>query len=278
MALPLVDPGATVASTLEAIPDITCHESPRRSILVPCVPDGLISLLSILSREGRMTAADLARRLEVSERTILRDLEVLSGLRRPGLRRRAAWAAGSSCSRATPRRCPAETWVRPASPRGGTARMTVRITAEGRRVAAILGYLQPLRRPAASRPERRRVGDGHLPAALGATRWPWRCSRSARTSRWWHRDELRAHVADLADAGRPGSTTPEPGSEEGAADLLAAPDEDRDDLVAHGDQHVVHARRGRRVRARWRVATSRSPRRVGLRNRISAPAATVDRL
>ena len=39
----------------------------------------LISLVSILGREGRTTAASLAERLEVSERTILRDLEVLSG-------------------------------------------------------------------------------------------------------------------------------------------------------------------------------------------------------
>ena len=39
----------------------------------------LFSLVSILSREGRTTAAALAERLEVSERTILRDLEVLSG-------------------------------------------------------------------------------------------------------------------------------------------------------------------------------------------------------
>ena len=39
----------------------------------------LISLVSILSREGRVTVATLAERLEVSERTILRDLDVLSG-------------------------------------------------------------------------------------------------------------------------------------------------------------------------------------------------------
>lgn len=39
----------------------------------------LFNLLLLLQNGGRMTAADLARRLEVSERTVLRDLEVLSG-------------------------------------------------------------------------------------------------------------------------------------------------------------------------------------------------------
>ena len=39
----------------------------------------LLSLLLVLQGGGRFTAGELARRLEVSERTVLRDLEVLSG-------------------------------------------------------------------------------------------------------------------------------------------------------------------------------------------------------
>lgn len=39
----------------------------------------LLSLLLMLQNRGRSTAADLARQLGVSERTVLRDLEVLSG-------------------------------------------------------------------------------------------------------------------------------------------------------------------------------------------------------
>ena len=39
----------------------------------------LINLLLVLQNSGRVTAGELARRLEVSERTVLRDLEVLSG-------------------------------------------------------------------------------------------------------------------------------------------------------------------------------------------------------
>jgi len=39
----------------------------------------LLSLLLVLQKGGRYTAADLAERLGVSQRTVLRDLEVLSG-------------------------------------------------------------------------------------------------------------------------------------------------------------------------------------------------------
>ena len=39
----------------------------------------LLNLMLILQGGGRFTAADLAQRLHVSERTVLRDIEVLSG-------------------------------------------------------------------------------------------------------------------------------------------------------------------------------------------------------
>jgi predicted DNA-binding transcriptional regulator YafY len=104
----------------------------------------LISLLSILSREGRTTAAALAERLEVSERTILRDLEALSGSGVPVYAVRGPGGGFQLLEGYSPT-LPADAWLRPGSRRGGTGRMTVRITAEGRRVAAILGYLQPLR-------------------------------------------------------------------------------------------------------------------------------------
>ena len=41
--------------------------------------DRLLSILLLLQANGRMTAHVLARRLEVSERTILRDMDALSG-------------------------------------------------------------------------------------------------------------------------------------------------------------------------------------------------------
>jgi predicted DNA-binding transcriptional regulator YafY len=104
----------------------------------------LISLVSILSREGRTTAASLAERLEVSERTILRDLEVLSGSGVPVYTTRGVGGGVQLLEGYSPT-LPGRAWVRPASPRAATARMTVLITEEGRRTAAILGYLQPLR-------------------------------------------------------------------------------------------------------------------------------------
>ena len=104
----------------------------------------LISLVSILSREGRTTAAALAERLEVSERTILRDLEVLSGSGVPVYTTRGVGGGVQLLEGYTPT-LPGRAWVRPASPRAATARMTLLISEEGRRTAAILGYLQPLR-------------------------------------------------------------------------------------------------------------------------------------
>jgi predicted DNA-binding transcriptional regulator YafY len=103
----------------------------------------LISLVAILSREGLTTAAELARRLEVSERTILRDIEVLSGSGVPIYATRGVGGGFRLLEGYTPT-LPAEGRLI-GSRRAGGARMTVRITEEGRRMAAILGYLQPLR-------------------------------------------------------------------------------------------------------------------------------------
>src|SRR5437016_7779072 len=44
--------------------------------------DRLLSILLLLQAHGRMSAAELARRVEVSRRTVFRDLEALGG---PGI-------------------------------------------------------------------------------------------------------------------------------------------------------------------------------------------------
>jgi len=58
--------------------------------------DRLLSILLLLQVNRRMTARELAERLEVSERTILRDMDALSGSGVPVLRSAARAAAGAS--------------------------------------------------------------------------------------------------------------------------------------------------------------------------------------
>jgi predicted DNA-binding transcriptional regulator YafY len=105
----------------------------------------LVSVLLILQKQGRTTAADLAKELEVSERTILRDLEELSGAGVPVYATRGPGGGfqlleGYESTLADP-----STWRSRERRPARTARCTVRVSPEGRRMAAVLGRLQPLR-------------------------------------------------------------------------------------------------------------------------------------
>ena len=57
----------------------------------------LVTLMLILQRRGRVTAAELAQELEVSERTVLRDIDDLSGAGVPVYATRGAGGGWSCC-------------------------------------------------------------------------------------------------------------------------------------------------------------------------------------
>ena len=104
----------------------------------------LVSLLLILQGRGRVTAAELAETLQVCQRTVLRDLDELSGA---GVPVYATRGPGGGFQLLVGYR----TDLVPPGPssavdRGGISpRARVRISPEGRRRAAVLQLLQPLR-------------------------------------------------------------------------------------------------------------------------------------
>jgi predicted DNA-binding transcriptional regulator YafY len=105
----------------------------------------LVSVLLILQQRGRVTSAELARELEVSQRTILRDLDELSGA---GVPVYATRGPGGGFELLEGFRADLQPLVAATESARGTARTPrarVRITPEGRRLAAVMSVLQPLR-------------------------------------------------------------------------------------------------------------------------------------
>ena len=112
---------------------------------LPMRAERLVTELLTLERRGRMTAAELANELEVSERTVLRDMESLQAAGVPifstrGVKGGFELVEGYSSGLADP-----ESW-RPARRRPGSPRRArVRISVDASRRAAVLGRPPSLR-------------------------------------------------------------------------------------------------------------------------------------
>jgi predicted DNA-binding transcriptional regulator YafY len=104
----------------------------------------LISMMLILQRGQRVTAAELAADLEVSQRTVLRDVEALSGAGVPVYATRGP-GGGFQLLEGYRSQIAPPAGLSPRSRQTGLRRARVHITPEGRRLAAVLGRLQPLR-------------------------------------------------------------------------------------------------------------------------------------
>jgi predicted DNA-binding transcriptional regulator YafY len=140
----------------------------------------LVALIGLLQARGQLSAAQLARELEVSPRTVLRDIEALSSAGIPvyavrgrlgGFSLVDGFSAGLPLPRPGPRRPPDGT---------GVARARIRLSPRGRRLAALTG------RPAGLRPRR-----GTRPAP-GRPDW---------TEAWIRVDSPEATILDLLALG-----------------------------------------------------------------------------
>lgn len=105
----------------------------------------LLSVILILQRRGRATAAQLADELEVSARTIMRDIDELSGAGVPVYAVRGP-GGGFELLEGFDRQVPdPDSWTPVNRRKGRAQRATIRISAQGRNLAAVQRVLQPLR-------------------------------------------------------------------------------------------------------------------------------------
>jgi len=105
----------------------------------------LMALVGLLQARGRMSTTELATELEVSPRTVLRDLEALSTAGIPVYATRGRHGGFALLEGFDPDRTPRRPAPSPADDPGPPARALIRISPGGRRLAALLGRPEGLR-------------------------------------------------------------------------------------------------------------------------------------
>jgi predicted DNA-binding transcriptional regulator YafY len=119
----------------------------------------LVELLGLLQARGRMTAAQLAVELEVSQRTVLRDIEALSAASFPVYAVRGSRGGFQLLSGSSVELPAAGPQLRQDWPGGTSQRARVRLSPHGRRLAALSGRPAGLRvRRQGQRPAGGRAG------------------------------------------------------------------------------------------------------------------------
>lgn len=113
----------------------------------------LVTIILLLQNRGRMTAAQLSEQLEVCQRTVLRDIDELSGAGVPVYATRGPGGGFQLLEGYTSELEDPATWQPSARRPGPPRRGAVRISPEGRRRAAVLNRLQPLRVRRATPPD-----------------------------------------------------------------------------------------------------------------------------
>jgi|GEM_PF-1135745 len=113
--------------------------------LRPVRASRLVRLLGLLQARGRMTGKQLARELEVSERTVLRDIEALSAAGIPVYAIRGSNGGFELLDGYRNELSVAQERLRKGPPAGDAQRARVRLSPRGRRLAALLGRPADLR-------------------------------------------------------------------------------------------------------------------------------------